>query len=257
MDESSSFWTLNQDREDRCLLCQYVFQRKDKISVFRDDGWSKVQEAAENWSKINVDKDDIKYTFTKVHEKIKGSDHAFGRVHISCRTSFRTKVGKFENKYGLIPLREEDIHADSSESVEGVSRRSVSQHLTEKILCFICNVKRKSDNNPYEAGGLGRCEKDRSATRLLQRKEEYIQDSEHRFFSAANRLQLAISGKSHDIFAIDIYYHQSCYLKFAVNEQGRQKRIDEDLDDLKTDIMNEVLAKIRMKILREKQAFFT
>ena len=76
-------------------------------------------------------------------------------------------------------------------------------------------MKQTLDNNPYESGGFGRCERNKSANRLLERREEYIQNKEHRFFAAANRLQLALSGQSHDIFAIYVYYHQSCYLKFV------------------------------------------
>ena len=116
-------------------------------------------------------------------------------------------------------------------------------------------MKQTLDNNPYESGGLGHCERNKSANRLLERKEEYIQNKEHRFFAAANRLQLAISGQSHDIFAIDVYYHQSCYLKFAINEQRRQKQIDDDLEDIQNDVMSEIFGKILTKILREKQAF--
>ena len=66
---------------------------------------------------------------------------------------------------------------------------------------------------------------------------------------------MAISGQSRDIFAIDVYYHQSCYLKFAINEQRGQKQIDDDLKDIQNDVMSEIFGKIRTKILREKQAF--
>ena len=136
-----------------------------------------------------------------------------------------------------------------------MSRRSCSQHLREKRVCFICNVKQTLDNNPYESGGLGRCERNKSANRWLDRKEEYIQNKENRFFAVANRLQLAISGQSRDIFAIDVYYHQSCYLKFAINEQRRQKQIDDDFEDIQNDVMSEIFGKIRKRFCGRSKLF--
>eukprot|EP00794_Sanderia_malayensis_P019707 gene19707-21653_t len=257
MDKSSSFLALNPDGEEKCLLCECILKKKEKASLFKDEGWLNVQEQAKRWSKINVDSGDSKYPFTKVYERI-NNNSAFGKAHTACRTSFRTKVENYEKKFGLVEDEEDNSVPDSSgesQKEDRVSRRFSSQHLKEKRLCFICNVKQSLDSNPYENGGLGRCERSKSANRLLERKEEYIQDKEHRFYAAANRLQLATSGQSHDIFAIDIYYHQSCYLKFAVNEQKRQKQIDDDLEEIKDDVMSEIFAKIRTKILREKQAF--
>ncbi len=222
MDKSSSFLALNSDGEEKCLLCECILKKKDKISLFKDDGWLNVQEQAKRWSTINIDNDDSKYPFTKVYERINNVG-AFGKAHTACRTPFRTKVENYERKFGLVEDEENNAVADSSREPQNEDRRSSSQHLKEKRLCFIFNVKQSLDNKPYESGGLGRCERSKSANRLLERKEEYIQDKEHHFYAAANRLQLVTSGQSHDIFVIDIYYHQSCYLKFAINEQRRQK----------------------------------
>ena len=91
----------------------------------------------------------------------------------------------------------EDIFADE----QGVSMRSVSKYLTEKKLCFVCNNKRICDQNSYREGGLGRCTEDKAAQRLLKRKDEYMRDKDGKYYAAANRLQMIISGECHDIFA--------------------------------------------------------
>ena len=117
-----------------------------------------------------MDSSDSKYAFTKVFEKIT-EFYAFGKAHTACRTSFRTKFGSCERKYGLVEIEKRRIGGDllgESQKEERVSRRSCSQHLREKRVCFICNVKQTLDNNPYESGGLGRCERKKSANRLLE-----------------------------------------------------------------------------------------
>jgi len=36
-----------------------------------------------------------------------------------------------------------------------------------------------------------------------------------KYEGAAKRLELLLSGQSFDVFAVDVYYHRSCYLSFA------------------------------------------
>ena len=71
----------------------------------------------------------------------------------------------------------------------GVSHRSVSQHLKNKRLSFVCNSRREIyDKNAYNEGGLGRCTEGRAAKRIVERKDEFLKCPEHRFYAAANRL---------------------------------------------------------------------
>eukprot|EP00795_Rhopilema_esculentum_P013856 gene13856-4798_t len=161
---------------------------------------------------INITFDDQEYCFTKVHEKTKDCDTAFGKAHTNCRTSVRTMIERREAKHGAI---QEGIDAGGSEDnadecgTGGISRRSVRQHLKNKRLCFVCNSQREiDDKNAYNEGGLGRCTEGRAAKRILERKDEFLKCPEHRFYAAVNRLQLLTSGESHDVFAADIFYHQ-------------------------------------------------
>ena len=56
--ESSSFLTLSSiEEEDKCLICNKVFGRKNKIHCFGVNGWLKFKEQAEKWSKRKIHKD--------------------------------------------------------------------------------------------------------------------------------------------------------------------------------------------------------
>ena len=50
-----------------------------------------------------------------------------------------------------------------------------------------------------------------------------------------NRLLILESGASHDLFAIDVYYHQSCYIKFALAPTCTQES-DQELEDRASDV---------------------
>ncbi len=117
-----------------------------------------MKEKAEKWSTIDIPLENSKHFFTKVNLKIKDSEISFGRAHFSCRTTFATKIESFKRKFGLKSATTEGAE-DSDEKCQntGVLRRSVSQYLVEKKLCFVCNEKRVLDENAFKEGGLARC----------------------------------------------------------------------------------------------------
>ena len=84
-------------------------------------------------------------------------------------------------------------------------------------MCFVCQEKRKSDSFPLNQGGLGRCTEERAGDRIKERTSIFLKDEESRFHNAAIKLNILLAG-SHDIYAANVYYHQSCYLKYAVNK---------------------------------------
>ena len=163
-----------------------------KVTAFKSAGWAALKEKAQRWSMINITFDDQKYCFTKVHEKIKDCDTTFGKAHTNCRTSFRTMIERSEAKHGVI---QEGIDAGGSEDNADecgsgwVSRRSVSQHLKNKYLCFLCNSRREiDDKNAHNEGGLGRCTEGRAAKRILERKDEILKCPEHRLLRSCEPL---------------------------------------------------------------------
>ena len=177
------------------------------------------------------------------------------KAHASCRT--KTKIEWASSKYRV---RHEGDGTESNQGEQifhdnqGVSRRSVSRYLTEKKLGFVCNSKRICDKKSYRQGGLGRCTEDKAAERMLNCKEEYLKDKDGKHFAAANRLQMIISGECHDIFAADVYYHNSCYLNFAVTPiiQVENERIEENTSD----ILKDCFCKIKIKIIRDNMDIF-
>ena len=62
---------------------------------------------------------------------------------------------------------------------------------------------------------IARCSSEGAAEKLLQKKQFYLKDENHQFYEASKRLDIKLSGSSHDIFAADIFYYQSCYFKYV------------------------------------------
>ena len=90
-------------------------------------------------------------------------------------------------------------------------------------MCLICNETGSCDDCSYNQGGLARCCKKPAANNLKERMELFTQETDHRFLSASNRLLILLAGEAHDIFAADVFYHQSCYVKFAIKPLRQNK----------------------------------
>ena len=56
----------------------------------------------------------------------------------------------------------------------------------------------------------------------------FLQDAATKFHEAATRLYMKIGHEAHDIFATDIYYHNSCYIKFVLQKIG--EKVDESVE---------------------------
>lgn len=99
-------------------------------------------------------------------------------------------------------------------------------------------------------GGLRRCDND--DTKMLNRKTTILAWSDHKLHSAAKRLDVILSG-FHDIFAADVYVHQSCYLKIAINPVHPKIKDNERTQE--EDVLSEFKFKLRTKIIRDHEAF--
>ena len=132
--------------------------------------------------------------------------------------------------------------------------RSRSTLKNFKRMCFICNEQRESDNSSYNCGGLGRCESENSKTKLHERMTLYLQDKNHKFHDAATRLQMKISFEAHDFYAADVYYHNSCFIKFAVKKITTLP-LNEKAEILQNDILDEFFLALKKCVIHEKEAF--
>ena len=76
-------------------------------------------------------------------------------------------------------------------------------------------------------------------------------DSDGNWYAGAKHLKLLLSGPSHDIFAVEVYYHQSCYLCFT---KTKKASIEDGTNLDKEIVIGEFNTYIRVKIIKEKSA---
>ena len=144
---------------------------------------------------------------------------------------------------------------ESTSSKIPVKRKSIDK---EK-LCFACQEKRKSDNFPLNQGGLGRCTEERAGNRIEERTSIFLKDEDSRFHNAAIKLHILLEG-SHDVYAAEVYHHESCYLKYAVNKIKYNKiagnaESNEYEETLCLNILDDFLSKVERCIIFQRSAF--
>ena len=99
--ESSFFLSLsNIEGENKCLICNKTFRRKDKIQCFGVNGWPKFKEEAEKWNKLKIYKDNYKQVNTLAHSKLKGTELLFGKLQTSCKREFGLRYMNSATKLG-------------------------------------------------------------------------------------------------------------------------------------------------------------
>ena len=82
--ESSSFLSLFRiEEEDKCLICNKTFGRKDKVHCSGINSWPKFKEQAEKWSNFKSHEDNNEYVYTLIHSKLNGREEPFGKSHRS------------------------------------------------------------------------------------------------------------------------------------------------------------------------------
>ena len=167
---------------------------------------------------------------------------------MSCRTNLRTKVDIYAKRYAETEGNSEsdmDISLNESTSSKiSVKRKSIDK---EK-LCFVCQEKRKSDNFPLNQGGLGRCTEERAGNRIKELTSIFLKDEHSRFHNAAIKLNILLAG-SQEIYAVEVYYHQSCYLKYAINKIAGNAESNEYEETVSVIILDDFLSKVERCII--------
>eukprot|EP00794_Sanderia_malayensis_P002887 gene2888-3341_t len=251
---ASSFLSIDPGG-NKCLLCQIVIKKNEKFQALGSQGWEKFKTLAKDWSDIVIDIEDKRFLFGEVYKQVQHANEPFGKVHKSCRTEFSTKLPAYQrnNSQNITDQNVVDFDQSDSDSKIRLRQRSTKQEQSKRE-CFICAQRTATDCNTYAEGGLGRCELKTSQARLLERQKIFLADTSHRFHEAARRLERLQGGQSFDIFAIDVYYHKPCYVKFAINPLPSTKN-DEEIEQKKADIMSDFFRAVRIKILRKKEAY--
>ena len=80
----------------------------------------------------------------------------------------------------------------------------------------------------------------------------FLEDPETEFHEAATRLYTKIEYEPHDFFPADIYYQNSCYIKFALKKN--EQTVDENVELLESDILEFFLA-LNKRIVHRRDAF--
>ena len=264
MAQSKAFLSSKVVQPDRCcFICCKEIKKGDKPQRIGEKGYERFIALAAEWSRINIPVHEEKHNFTEVFARIQDrrQESVEIYVHSTCRVHFRNNSERYLKNYGTKDHEasyEHELCNDSDEtspkSPKKQSLRSETPSLSSKHICFICNAKRKSDNNPYNEGGLRRCDTKVTANKLMSRKDYFLRDKSSKHYAAGRRLHLLLNGQCHDIFAVDIYYHQSCYITFALKPETQEEIVKEKRNQ-ENDVLETFLYKVKTQIIRDKNAF--
>lgn len=225
---SSPFLT---QHSKRCPLCNCALAEKEKKSV-NEVGFDSIRATAELWSQIDerVCKDNPYRSFREVCLRLPNEFDGTFYIHKSCAITFRNKIKikQAQSKKLKEQFHQCDDHitVDIGESVQSTSEECRKRLLREKSikrLCFVCNIKTSADDETYNHGGLARCSEQTAADRLKHYLAQRIEDESDSYHEAAKRLDIYLSGSSHDIFAADVDYHKKCYRAFTYSYEKRNK----------------------------------
>ena len=253
---------VTSEEGNKCFLCGDIITAKQIQQRLGDTGWQSLKDNAKKWAMINISYSDRPYCeFTSLEEKIAEMPSVIDcYVHKNCRAKFSTHLDRKQNKYGQKQLDSAagDCLAEGEMVKSRVTNRQSRRDIVQsKHICFVCNMKMKDDAKPYNEGGLGRCSEEGSATKLLAQKDVYNQPG-HKFEDAAKRLQLLICGSSHDIYAVDVYYHKLCYTSFALprkpNDDEKINEVEE-IQKIQERVNRDFFQLFKRKVLKDFEAY--
>lgn len=256
-------------REGRqCLLCNEVFTPKERPQTIKPSGLITVKGKAELWAAINVPEEDTPYhEFTFVKERL-GNISTECEGHEMCRMKFRTHVERKQKEYGGQedagdPMDEDMMQPELPTKTDVHQGKRLMRKVQQKAICFICNTQTPKDCNPYSDGGLGRCSDKRAVTKLEEKIK--LTSPGDKYEDAVERFKLLLCGQAFDVFAVDVYYHKTCYTNFTRPTKSANKDVakdEETQDELITrlkvignKVKTEFLALIERKVIKEKEAY--
>ena len=186
-------------------------------------------------------------------------------MHKNCRINFRMRITRYVNRCeeNSSKTSEQKNPEQNNERPAATKTRSKRESNDSKKVCFVCQEQRTDingasvDEYPYNKGGLGRCSTDEAAKKIKESMAFYLSNDSNESVelkSAAQRLQVAMCGPSHDIFALDVYYHQSCYLKFTYILKASQSKRS-NINENEEIVSAEFITYLKVKILKEQNAY--
>ena len=260
MEASEPFFSPERKESAKTCFIRFRFlKNSEKCSGIGGEGLEAIRNQAPK-SQVNIPFELKEHNFTEVLNRLnKQNDTEKIIVHTSCRVSFRNNIRTFQERYGLINLSE----SSSEENTRTLSSDSPFKHATRSAVgiartlekkCFTCNESRTVDNEAYNNGGLAKITCEDTADKTEEQKNIFVVNKESRFFQAAKRLDILLSGSAHDVFSAGVFYHQSCYIRFFVKPVKLPSR--GDLQKSKAEAVLDLFKyRIKTKIIKDKEAY--
>ena len=216
----------------RCgLCCDIISSTVKPVNIIISD---RSREIATKWSQKYIPTDYFEHKFTLPNViKIFNKNGDKVQVHASCKPKFNTRLPRFDSFVKPIEIATDstELQNNSASAIETCTKRPCIKtrlQLDDSVhkICFICYKNRTSDTHKYTEGGLARCES--STNVIVEKMEMHLQNEESLFFEAAGRLRMKLSCIS-DIYALDLYYHRSCYLNFVKTLKSNREKMYDDI----------------------------
>lgn len=87
-----------------------------------------------------------------------------------------------------------------------------------------------------------------------KRMTQILQDKEHRFHKVATRLQMKIGFEAHDFHTVDVFYHDSCCITFAITKKLTVCK-DKQMENLQYHIVEEFVLSLKKCVIHKKEDF--
>ena len=84
---------------------------------------------------------------------------------------------------------------------------------------------------------------------------QLLQDKKRKFYEAATRLQMEINFEAHEFYDEDVFYHNPCYIKFAIKKKVTVNK-DEKIKNLQNDILEELLISLKSMWYIKRTLFY-
>ena len=152
------------------------------------------------------------------HDKIENITEAFSEVHTPCRIEFLSNSQHASSKYRHKQATYETLERGYGEIQEenSMSFTRLKLSLTGNIICFVCNTKRNVDNNQYKLGGVARCSLEATAKKLMQKKQFYLKEKNHRFYEVLQFYETGVRFRnSTKIYSLYHYFKRNIIFYFA------------------------------------------
>ena len=254
---STPFLSVDRGDKGMCSLCNEHIKDNEVLSNLTEDGLHSLHALANRW--VRIDKSlcsQPPYTeFQSAAPRLSRASNDIN-IHENCRITFRNRLNRKEAQSSKLLSSSSEYTHESSEAGAATSYRIRRGSPPKKQMCFVCNLVTKDDNKLYHNGGLGRCSEENAVGKIKCSMGFKIKDEENKYHAAAKRLEVILSGPSYDVFALDLYYHKTCYAKFTYAYDKKHPTADEvEKDKLGSEVMDSFFHLFQRNVIKDEQAY--